>query len=168
MNFSKSFLSPQTHDAMIRSMPNLLTVDSRSSIGLISLCVVLQVRKAAYQSLGPFISTFYDPDSYSSPEDYLGDKESPEQLLENDNAYQYEGQNKSSDNSNTTGESPALSGAYYNSDGKSSPTDVKVECRSCACHMDSAVKVNVNNIRVTGISRIQLVQLLENPTASSG
>ena len=122
---------------------NLLAVDSLSSIGLFSLYVILQVRKAAYQSLGPFISTFYDPDSYSSPEDYLGDKESPEQLLENDNAYQFEGQNTSSDNSNTTGESPALSGAYYNGDGKSSPTDVKVECRSCACHMESAVKVNV-------------------------
>ena len=41
-------------------------------------------------------------------------------------------------------ESPAgLSGAYYNADGKNSPTDVKVECTSCACHMESAVKVNV-------------------------
>lgn len=105
------------------------------------LYVILQVRKAAYQSLGPFISTFYDPDSYSSPEDYLAEKESPDQLLENDNA-QFEEQNTSGDNSSnntTAGESPA---GYCNGDDKNSPTDVKVECSSCACHMES-VKVNV-------------------------
>lgn len=117
-------------------------MDSRNHIGLFSFCVIFQVRKAAYQSLGPFISTFYDPDSYSSPEDYLGDKESPEQLLETDTAYQLVEQNTNRD-INTNGEPAGLSGAYYNADGKNSPTDVKVECTSCACHMESAVKVNV-------------------------
>ena len=105
-------------------------------------CVVLQVRKAAYQSLGPFISTFYDPDAYSSPEDYLADKESLELQLENNNDYQFEEQNKNGDSHNATEKSSALSGGYCNGDGNKSPTDVKVECTNCACHMES-VKVNV-------------------------
>lgn len=99
------------------------------------------VRKAAYQSLGPFISTFYDPDSYSSPEDYLAEKESTEHLPESDNAYQFEEQNTNSDNI-TVGEPPAFTGGYCNGDGKNSPTDIKVECSNCACHMES-VKINV-------------------------
>ena len=78
-------------------------MDSRNHIGLFSFCVIFRVRKAVYQSLGPFISTFYDPDSYSSPEDYLGDKESPEQLLETDTAYQLVEQNTNRD-INTNGE----------------------------------------------------------------
>ena len=100
----------------------------------------LQVRKAAYQSLGPFISTFYDPDAYSSPEDYLGDKESLELQLENNNDYQFEEQNRNGDNSNTT--EKVSSGGHCNRDNNKSPTDVKVECSNCACHMES-VKVNV-------------------------
>ena len=104
---------------------------------------VLQVRKAAYQSLGPFISTFYDPDAYSSPEDYLVEKESLEHQLGSDNTYQLEQHSTSggvNNSSNTTEQSSQL--GRDSSGGKNSPTDVKVECINCACHMES-VKVNV-------------------------
>lgn len=101
--------------------------------------VILQVRKAAYQSLGPFISTFYDPDSYSSPEDYL-EKGSLDPPLENDDITQFEEHNTMNhDNSESTA---TLTEGYCDGDGKNSPTDVKVECSNCACHMES-VKVNV-------------------------
>lgn len=70
-------------------------------------------------------------------------EESPEQPLDNINAYQFEEQNSSGVvNNNITEEPSTFDSGYCNGDNINSPTDIKVECSNCACHMES-VKVNV-------------------------
>jgi len=91
----------------------------------------LQVRKAAYQSLGPFISTFYDPDAYYAPEDFM-EKASPDQSTADENCPE---------------EDKPLSAPCSSSSSSSSAstlTDVKVECSNCARQMES-VKIHVSS-----------------------
>ena len=95
------------------------------------------MRKAAYQSLGPFISTFYDPDAYYATEDYM-EKASPDQSQVEDHCPE-----EDSERHKPLSTPPCTA----SSSSTSTLTDVKVECSNCARQMES-VKIHVSSTEI--------------------
>ena len=99
------------------------------------------MRKAAYQSLGPFISTFYDPDSYYAAEDYIEKALSDQSQIE-DHCPEEDSENHKP--LSTPPCSTSSSSASSSTSSSSTLTDVKVECSNCARQMES-VKIHVSS-----------------------
>lgn len=96
------------------------------------------MRKAAYQSLGPFISTFYDPDSYYAAEDYI------EKALSDQSQTEDHCPEEDSENHKPLSTPPCSTSSSSTSSSTSTLTDVKVECSNCARQMES-VKIHVSS-----------------------